>query len=335
MSTATRIAFVGAGGIAESHLSGLSKHPDVQLAGFCDVNTARAEEVAARYQARAFSDAAEMMDALSPDAIYFCLPPFAHGAELEAVKRGIPFFVEKPVALDTGLAREIAAAVTERNLLTGVGYMNRYRRGVQRVRDLLREDPAILMLGGWIGGSPRGGSGTGSWWVQKDRSGGQFLEQVTHTVDLARFLGGEVVEVHAYAATGFNKGVPENYSIEDASIVNLRFRSGAIANLWASASSNGGGGGVTLSVYAGRTTALFTGWEHTLRLMRAGEDTIEIRGESEIFNLEDQAFIAAVRSQDASRIQCSYPDGVKTLEISVAANRSMETGRPVAVDGVR
>src|SRR5262249_8419093 len=272
---------------------------------------------------------------LSPDAIYFCLPPFAHGAELQAVERGIPFFVEKPVALDTGQAREIAAAVTERDLVTGVGYMNRYRRGVQRVRDLLREDPAILMLGGWIGGSPRGSSGIGSWWVQKDRSGGQFLEQVTHTVDLARFLGGEVVEVHAFAATGFNQGVPENYSIEDASVVNLRFRSGAIANLWASASSNGGGGGVTLSVYAGRTTALFTGWEHTLRLMRAGEDTVEIRGESEIFNLEDQAFIAAVRSRDASRIQCSYPDGVKTLEISVAANRSMETGRPVAVEGVR
>jgi predicted dehydrogenase len=171
--------------------------------------------------------------------------------------------------------------------------------------------------------------------VQKDRSGGQFLEQVTHTVDLARFLGGEVVEVHAYAAKGFNTGVPENYTIEDASVVNLRFRSGAIANLWASASSNGGGGGVTLNVYASRTTALFTGWEHTLRVMRAGEDTIEIRGEADIFNLEDKAFIEAVRAGDPALIQCSYPDGVKTLEISVAANRSMETGRPVAVEGVR
>jgi myo-inositol 2-dehydrogenase / D-chiro-inositol 1-dehydrogenase len=335
MSTQTRVAFVGSGGIAESHLSGLSKHPDVQLVAFCDVNQPRAEEVAARYGAKTFADAGEMMDAVSPQAVYFCLPPFAHGAELEAVKRSIPFLVEKPVGLDAGLAREIAAAVTERNLLTSVGYMNRYRRGIQRVRDLLREDPAILMMVGWIGGSPKGGSGIGSWWVQKDRSGGQFHEQVTHTVDLARFLGGDVVEVHAYAATGFNTGVPENYTIEDASVVNLRFRSGAIANLWASASSNGGGGGVTLNIYAGRTTALFTGWEHTLRLLQAGEDTIEIRGEGEIFTVEDKAFIQAVRSGDPAGIQCAYPDGVKTLEISVAANRSMETGRPVAVEGVR
>jgi predicted dehydrogenase len=335
MATPTRVAFVGSGGIAEAHLGGLSKHPDVQLVGFCDVNQPRAEEVAARYGASAFTDAAAMMDALHPDCLYFCLPPFAHGAELQAVERGIPFFVEKPVALDAGLAREIAAAVSSRGLLTSVGYMNRYRRGIQRVRELLQQDPAILLYGGWIGGSPRGGGGIGSWWVQKDRSGGQFLEQVTHTVDVARYLCGDAVEVHAYAATGFNKEVPSNYTIEDASVVNIRFRSGAIANLWGSCSSNGGGGGVTLSVYAGQTTALFTGWDHSLRLMRAGEDTIEIKGEGDIFLREDEAFIAAVRAGSAEGIRCGYPDGVKSLEISVAANRSMETGKPVAVEGVR
>jgi predicted dehydrogenase len=291
--------------------------------------------VAARYGAQAFTDAAAMMDATSPEAVYFCLPPFAHGAELRAAERGIPFFVEKPVALDAGLAREIAAEVTRRGMLTSVGYMNRYRRGVQRVRDLLREDPAVLLFGGWIGGTPRGGPGIGSWWVQKDRSGGQFLEQVTHTVDLVRFFCGEATEVHAYGATGFNTGVPSNYTIEDAVVVNIRFEGGTIANLWACTAANAGGGGVSLSVYAGKTTALFTGWEHTLRLMRAGEDTVEIRGESDIFAREDAAFIAAVREGSAEGIQCSYPDGVKTLEISVAANRSLESGKPVAVAGVK
>jgi predicted dehydrogenase len=335
MASQTRVAFVGSGGIADAHLTGLSKHPDVQLVGFCDVNGERAQEVAKRYGARAFTDAAAMLDDVAPEAVYFCLPPFAHGAELLAVERGIPFFVEKPVALDAAQAREIAAEVTRRGLLTSVGYMNRYRRGIQRVRALLREDPAVLLFGGWIGGTPRGGPGIGSWWVQKDKSGGQFLEQVTHTVDIARFLCGEAAEVHAYGATGFNTGVPSNYTIEDAAVVNIRFESGAVANLWACTAANAGGGGVTLSVYAGQTTALFTGWEHTLRLLRAGEDTVEIRGESDIFAREDEAFIAAVRGGDADGIQCSYPDGVKTLEISVAANRSMESGKPVAVSGVR
>src|SRR5205807_3753989 len=143
---------------------------------------------------------------------------------------------------------------------------------------------------------------------------------VTHTVDLARYFCGEAVEVHAYAAKGFNKEVAPNYTIEDASVVNIRFQNGAVANLWGGACANGGGGGVTLNVYAGRTTALFSGWDHTLRPQRPGEDTIEIRGEGEIFGIEDKAFIEAVRTQNPSLVQCSYPDGVKSPEVSVAAN---------------
>ncbi len=328
-----KVAFVGSGGIAEAHLSGLSKHPEVELVGFCDINLSRAEEVAKRYNAKAFTDAVQLMEEVQPDCLYFCLPPFAHGAELEAVKRGIPFFVEKPLGLDLGLCREIASAVAEKNLLTSVGYMNRYRRGINLVRGLLQEDPPIMVLGGWIGGTPSArGGGIWSWWIQKDKSGGQFLEQVTHTVDLVRYLCGEVVEVHSFAAKGFNKSVPPEYSIEDASVVNLRFQTGAVANLWASCSANGGGGGVTLSIYANQTTALFTGWEHSLRLLRSGADILEIRGEPDIFAIEDRAFIQAVKNRDPRPIKCSYADGLKTLEVTIAANRSMEVGKPVVIE---
>jgi len=337
MSEKTRVGFVGSGGIAESHLSGLSKHPDVALVAFCDINLARAEEVAGRYGAQAFDEAKKMFAAVELDAVFFCLPPFAHGAEFEAIQRGVPFFVEKPINLDLGQAKEIAAAVAEKNLLTCVGYMNRYRQSVQTVRQLLAEDPAILVTGGWIGGTPREApGGILRWWVQKDKSGGQFLEQVTHTVDLARFLCGEAVAVHAFAAKGMLSGVPSNYTIEDSSVVNIHFASGAVANLWGSCAANAGGGGVTLNVYASGLTALFTGWEHTVRLMRKEGNTVwntEIRGEGNIFEIEDNAFIQAVRTGDAAGIQSSYADGVKSLAITVAANQSMESGEAVALEG--
>lgn len=333
MSAKTRVAFVGAGGIAESHLQGLSKHPDVALVAFCDIKKARAEQVAGRYGARAFTDAKKMFDRVRMDAVFFCLPPFAHGAEMEAVERGIPFFVEKPAHLDLAGARQIAKAVAKNTLLTTVGYMNRYRRPINTVRDLLASDPAILVTGGWIGGTPGAGSGDGiwSWWIQKDKSGGQFHEQVTHTVDLVRYLCGEVVDVHALAATGLNRKAPLKYSIEDAAVVNLRLANGGVANLWASCSANAGGGGVSLNVYAHGLTAKYTGWEHTLRLMRTGQDTIEIAGEPDIFAIEDTAFIKAVREQDPSHVRSSYEDGLKAIEITLAANQSMETGRPVRI----
>lgn len=338
MPQKVRIGFVGCGGIAEEHIRVLSVHPDVSLVAFCDINEVRANAIREKYNkdAEVFTSAEAMFNNVELDGVYFCLPPFAHGAELLAVEKGVPFCVEKPINLYEDQAREILRAVEEKGLMTSVLYMNRYRKGIQKVRDMLKSDPAILVLGGWIGGTPRAPkeqpTGIMSWWVQKDRSGGQFHEQVTHTVDIARFLCGDVVEVHAYAARGFNKGTPSNYSIEDAAVVNLKFAGGAIANLWASASSNGGGGGVMLNVYANEFTALFTGWEHSLRLLRSGQEPEEIKGEGNIFAIEDDAFIQAIRKKDPSGIQATYLDGFKTMQVTLAANKSMEISAPVAIE---
>lgn len=332
MPAKIRVGFVGAGGMARAHSEPLSKRGDVVIAAFCDVNPKRTRAIAEQYQAPMFKSAREMLDAVELDAAYVCLPPFAHGAEFELIARGVPFFIEKPINLDLGQAKEIAAAVKAKKLITAAGYMNRYRRGVQTVKKLLAKDPAILVNGGWIGGTPRPRADIGiwSWWVQKRKSGGQFLEQVTHTVDLARFLCGDAVEVHAFAATGFNSGTPDTYDIEDASVVNIKFAGGAIGNLWASCSSNASGG-VTLNVYAGSLAAQFTGWEHSVRLMQVGKDTCEIKGEGDIFAVEDAAFIKAVRSGNPAGIMSPYEDAVGTLAISVAANKSMKSGRPAPV----
>ncbi|MFQ6095835.1 MAG: Gfo/Idh/MocA family protein [Candidatus Bathyarchaeia archaeon] len=331
-----RLGFVGCGGIAEAHLKRLIENPYAEIDAFCDIRLTRAEEISKRYgtsDAKTFTDAKSMFDKVDLDAVYFCLPPFAHGAEMEAVQRGIPFFVEKPINLYLDQAKRIAEAIEERQILTSVGYMNRYRNGVKKVRELLREDPPILVLGGWVGKTPRLESGASilTWWIRKEKSGGQFHEQVTHTVDLARFLCGEISEIHAYPAIGINEAVPENYNIEDASAVNLKFVNGAVGSLWASCSADGGGGGVSMSIYANRTTALFTGWEHSLRLLRKDAEPEEIPGEPSIFAIEDEAFVRAVRWNDPSKVMCSYSDAIKTLEVTLAANKSMVDGSPIKI----
>jgi predicted dehydrogenase len=342
MAEKVRVGFVGCGGIAVNHLKSLVKNPHAPLVAFCDINLDRAEMIAKEYgtkDAAVFDKAEKMFKDTALDATYFCLPPFAHGTELEAIERGIPFFVEKPLNLYLDQAKEIASAVEKKKVMTSVGYMNRYRRGVQKVRELLKDDPPILVLGGWIGKTPRLApeSAIMKWWIIKEKSGGQFHEQVTHTVDLARFLCGEISEVHALPAGGFNKGTPPNYDIEDASTVNIKFASGAVGNLWASCSANGGGGGVSLNIYANKITALFSGWDHSLRLLRAvPEDPSvtllqDVPGEPNIFEIEDNAFIDAVRLKDASKILCPYSDGLKTIKVTLASNKSIKTGKPVKI----
>lgn len=326
MAEKVRVGFIGAGGIARSHLEALSKVPDAEIVAITDVSREAAQAMAEKTGATVYDTAASLTKDAGVDAVFILLPPFAHGeAEKAALEAGLPFFVEKPVGLDAGQLNEFAAEVERTNLMTSVGYMNRYRESVNRVKDIVATEPAILAFGGWWGGSP----GDHPWWTNRSKSGGQFHEQATHTVDIARYLFGEAVEVYAAAANGFNKGIP-NYTMDDAASVTIRFANGGVANLMCSASSNAGGS-LFLDVHSLNHNFHFTEWDHHVRIKEKGADPIEIKGEPGIFSVEDAVFIQAVKSGDRSGIRSTYSDGVKTSLISIASNVSLETGKPVSL----
>jgi hypothetical protein len=54
-------------------------------------------------------------------------------------------------------------------------------------------------------------------------------------------LAGEAAEVCAYPARGFIKGVP-HYNVDDASVVAIRMKSGAVVNLMSCCANRSGGG---------------------------------------------------------------------------------------------
>lgn len=339
MTQGIQIAFVGAGGIARAHLQALLAVPEfnVTVTGFADPDMDRCEarvrelqQVQPEARPQCFADGVELLNAVPADAVFIVLPPFAHGpVEHACLEKNIPFFVEKPIGLDSGLVREIAAEVEARRLLTSVGYMNRYRKGVALARQTLAQDPAVLMHGGWVGASPA--RVPGSWWPQKHLSGGQLVEQTTHTFDLVRYLGGEVREVLAVGVTGFNKDIP-NYTTEDASAVVMKLERGGVASVLSCCAANGGGGGVWLSVYASKKSFLFRGWEHHLTVHSSGEEPQEVPAEEDIFVIEDRAFLHALSTGDRSSILCDYLDAARTLELTLAADRAMTTGQSQELD---
>ena len=90
MSHPVRVGFVGTGGIVNSHLRRLSRMGDVSITVLCDVVEDRAHEAVATYGGQAYMDYHRMFDEADLDAVYFCLPPFAHSdAEIIAVERGL------------------------------------------------------------------------------------------------------------------------------------------------------------------------------------------------------------------------------------------------------
>jgi predicted dehydrogenase len=222
----TRIAIVGGGGVARRHAAVLGGFADVQLVGVTDVVAAAGTALAHEAATVAFDSLGEMLDATDPDAVYVCVPPFAHGeAEWALVQRGIPFFVEKPLAAEPAVAEALAQAIAERGLLTATGYHWRYMANTERARQLLAGTPARLAVGAWLDKVP-----PVAWWTRRDRSGGQVVEQATHLLDLVRLLAGEVVEVVGGAAPSS----AEVRDVPDATAAVLRFDSGAVGTVSAS-----------------------------------------------------------------------------------------------------
>lgn len=336
-----RVGLIGCGGISGAHLPHLSTSSDVELVAFCDVVVERAQKKADEFGGQVFDDAEKMLSAVKPDAAYILIPTYAHGEpERACIRHKIPFLVEKPLGLYPDDLRKLADEVEASGVIATPGFMNRYRKSINRVKDILADDPAILMDGAWIGGPPLMKEGDyfssapiGQWWPIKEKSGGQFVEQVIHTVDIVRYLGGEVVEVFAHAARDFNQKLPNlipNYTNDDAMVVSFKFAGGAIANIMACCAAPHGGG-VFLNVWSSGHAAKFTDWAHHVQIL-SGNGTEEIKGDiDDIFPTEDRAFINAVKSGDASGLKSTYRDGVNTTLVCLAANESYATGKPVTL----
>ena len=95
-SAECRIGFVGTGGVAARHAHILRGFSDVRLIAGTDVDPTRAKAFAAAHDLVAVPDV-EALLAADLDAVYVCVPPFAHGPlEDVLLAAGLPLFIEKP-----------------------------------------------------------------------------------------------------------------------------------------------------------------------------------------------------------------------------------------------
>ena len=103
-----KIGFVGCGGIANAHMKNLAQIENAEMVAFCDIVEERAKAAADEYGGQPFTVPAEMYEKAEMDAVYVCLPPFAHAdQEILAVQAGLNLFVEKPIAINMEKAREM------------------------------------------------------------------------------------------------------------------------------------------------------------------------------------------------------------------------------------
>jgi len=318
------VGFIGCGGNARGHMRRVAALRNTRIVGVCDVVPELSARAAADTSATAYDDHRRLLERDDLNAVYISIPVYAHGApELDTLDRGLPFLVEKPVALDMATAREVEARVAAAGVLTAVGYQLRYSPTVDAAREALGASVLGLVRGRYWCNS---GLGDPSRWLrQMDLSGGQLVEQATHTLDMMRCLAGEVEEVYCASASR----VLREIDCPDFSAATLRFANGAVGSFTASWAF-GQGWSHTNVVDILHDDALLTWTYGKLTIQRGGQTEEVVRTGPGI----DEVFIAAVRSGDGRHIRSPYHDAVRSLAVSLALNRSARENRVVRVSEV-
>ncbi|MFD1179236.1 Gfo/Idh/MocA family protein [Paenibacillus puldeungensis] len=320
-----RIGIVGTGWFSRVHADLLAGMEGVRVAAVCGTSEEKALMFASNYPgATGYSRFTEMLDSQKLDAVYLCIPPMAHGQmELELIDRAIPFFVEKPLSTNLQTPQDILDQLQKKPVVHAVGYHFRYKETIQRLKASLSGQTIGMVMGAWMGDMPQV-----AWWRKQEGSGGQFIEQTTHIVDLLRYTAGEVEEVYAAYGNRVVQGQYENVTVHDVGTVSMKLESGIIATVSNTCILPGGVGQVELRLY---TNNGILDWSpDRLEISTPGVRTT-YTGTDNPYAAEAGAFIHALRTGDTSRILSDYSDAYKTQTVTCAALESAMTGKPVRI----
>lgn len=301
-----RVALIGLGEVAKHHVNFFHAYPDeIRLIAGIDEREDRRHDAEQQWGGRGFPNLEALLDEpeYRPDAVWICVPPHQHGdLEKILIAEGIPFFVEMPLSADRETAEEIGRLLERKSLIAGVGYQWRGFDRLKEVRRLLLSHPPRMVIGEWHDYAQ-----DAIWWRRQATSGGQFVSQAAHLIDLARFLIGEGA-VHAAIAGRPPRPAYPGLDIASVSAALIRFENQVIGTFSASSVLNTHSE-ISLQILCDDFQITITPRE--IRVRDEDSDTLLLRREDPTF-VEDRAFVRALIERDPTYLLCSYPDALNT-----------------------
>jgi predicted dehydrogenase len=318
--------------MAKVHGAAYAKMTNAQPVAVVDIRKEAADELAASLGCQGFTDFETMMQAVHPDVIDVCTPtPYHKQYVIKAAEAGKHVVTEKPMGRSIEECEEMIAA-TER---AGVKFM---------VAHVLRFFPEFATAKAQIDagavGKPaivrttRGGGfpmGTNDWYANVEMSGGLVLDLIIHDFDWLRWCFGDAERV-------FAKGLADRgLDHLDYALVTIRFKSGVIAHVegtWANPSGftvkfEIAGDKGLIDFYNKETAPINVAQKDAGDAKKAGVAIPESPTAQNPYFLELQHFIDCIEKGCAPSITAD--DGMRAVEISLAALESIKTGKPVEV----
>ncbi|MDO5399672.1 MAG: Gfo/Idh/MocA family oxidoreductase [Eubacteriales bacterium] len=239
------IGIIGCGKIAQvRHIPEYTAHPEAKLAGYFDLNQARARELADRFGGRAYASWQEMLEDPAIDAVSVCVANNAHAEiSIAALKAGKHVLCEKPMATTLADCEAMVEAARESGKFLMIGQNQRLTRAHQKARQLIAEGAlgSIISFRTTFGhGGPETWSvdpGKNTWFFDKNKAAmGAMADLGIHKTDLIQYLiGQKVVQTTAKVTTLDKRGADgQLIAVDDNAICIYQMSGGAIGTMTAS-----------------------------------------------------------------------------------------------------
>ena len=222
-----RIGIIGCGKIAQvRHIPEYAENPYAELAGFYDLNTQRAAELATQYGGKAYESAEAMLADPAIDAVSVCVANHAHAPiTIAALKAGKHVLCEKPMATTLEECEEMVRTAHEAGKFLMIGHNQRLAKAHAVAKELIDQGMIgrIITFRTTFGhGGPETWSvdpGKNTWFFDKNKAAmGAMADLGIHKTDLIQFLTGQhvvrttarVVTLDKKDASGQLIGVDDN-----------------------------------------------------------------------------------------------------------------------------
>lgn len=312
---------------AYSYAACVNRASDAELAGIYDEDAARGKEAAEQYGTDYYGDRDELLST-DIDAVIICSENAKHHElALAAAAAGKHILCEKPIATTMQHAEEMIEAAKANKVKLQISFPCRFATPAIDVKQLLESGQIGEVLAVC---ATNHGSFPGGWFGDKKLAGGgAVMDHTVHVVDLLRWmLKREVVSVYAEIDSRLH-----GLDIDDCGILNLELDGGVIVTQdasWSRLECFPTWGDVTME-FVGDKGATF------LDLFKQKIDLYSVEETKALWiNWGDDMdqgligdFVAMVREGREPSI--TGEDGLRALEVTLAAYLSAQTGEKVAL----
>lgn len=237
-----RYAVIGVAGVGQHHVRFAHRHADVDVVALVDLDQkALAQAMSMNgFDARKVScyrTHGDMIAGLADnniDAVSICTPhAFLYSIAADCLKQGIHTFIEKPFAMRLSQADILLGLAREKNLQIAVAYQYRTFKTPRFFKNMISNGALgdiSRVLWTWFEFRPQSYYSRDAWRANWNGAGGGLLmNQISHELDLMRWLFGEPREVSATLLNQFGR-----CELDDMASICICFENGTIATLQAS-----------------------------------------------------------------------------------------------------